>query len=367
MKQLAAAGVAVSAASLLWDMVSPDEAPASERLKEVEWYRAVEGGKVQCDICPKNCLLESGQTCYCRTRTNINGRLYTSAWNNPCKLEITGIESGPLYHFMAGTEVLAIGAAGCNLRCGYCQNWKISQSRPERTRNYNMKSRSVVRASAGKELNGILFTYTEPVAYLEYLLDIAEKARPEGLVTAMATSGYINTGPLIRTAENIDAFAVTLKGFSEEFYRKVCGASLKPVLASLETIRKRGRWLEITYLIVPAFNDDPDSIRQMALWIKSNLGDDVPLHFARFVPAYRMKHLEETPAGSLEAARDTAMDAGLKYVYITNLPGHPGGDTYCHNCGQAVVRRAGFKVLSTDIRDSRCSFCNEEIPGIWRS
>jgi pyruvate formate lyase activating enzyme len=364
-KELAIKGISLSSATLLWDIITPQESKATERLKEVEWYTPIEDKRVQCFICPKNCVLSKGQTCYCRTRTNINGRLYSSAWNNPCKLEITQIETGPFYHFIPGEKVLSIGVSGCNLRCRYCQNWRISQARPERTKNYKMDSTSVIKASARRHLKGILFTYTEPVAYLEYLIDTASKAKSKGLSTAVATSGYINKKPLMETAKYIDAFVVTLKGFNEEFYQKVCSGDLRTVLTALETIKEKNKWLEITNLIVPTINDNPEEIRRMAIWIKDNLGDKTPLHFTRFVPAYRMRHLKETPIGSLEIARTIAMDAGLRYVYVTNLPGHIGGDTYCHNCGRTVIQRAGFKVIAVKLKDGRCMFCNEEIPGEW--
>ncbi len=354
--------VCLGTASYLWDVIAPDTALSAE-YREAQWYRRVDGNKVQCDICPKNCLLENGQTCFCRTRTNMNGRLITTAWDNPSIIERTEIESAPLYHFALGSEFLAIGISGCNLRCAYCQNFKVSQYSPKDTRNFRMGSSDAISDIKRKELKGILFTFTEPTAYLEYLMAASEKAKSSGLKVAVATSAYINKRALQEASSNVDAFSVTLKGFSEGFYQKVCDGEIGPVLKAMETIKKEGKWLEVVNLIVPTLNDDPEEIRGMAEWIKKNLGDDTPLHFERFYPAYRMKELPETQITSLENARRIAMDVGLKYVYVTNIPGHPGGDTYCPWCGRAVINRNGFDVVKTNLKSNSCNSCGKEVEG----
>lgn len=355
-------GICLGTASYLWDIITPDRA-MSAKYREVQWYRQVNGNKVQCEICPKNCLLENGQTCFCRTRTNTSGRLITTAWNNPSVIEIVEIESAPLYHFAAGREFLAIGISGCNLRCSYCQNSKISQYSPKDTRNYRMTSSDAISDIKRKDLKGILFTFTEPTAYLEYLIATSEKAKSNEMKVAVATSAYINKSALKETAKYVDAFTVTLKSFSDDFYRKVCDSEIGPVLKAMETIKKEGKWLEVVNLIVPTLNDNPSEIRSMAEWIKKNLGAETPLHFARFYPAYKMKNIPETPVTSLENARRIAMDAGLKYVYVTNIPGHPGGDTYCPDCGRAVISRKGFDVVKTNLRLGRCNSCGKEVEG----
>lgn len=356
-------GICLGTASYVWDLIKPDISIASSGYKEVQWYRRIEGDKVQCDICPKNCLLEDGQTCFCRTRTNINGRLVTKAWNNPSVIEIAKIESAPLYHYAIGSEFLAIGISGCNLRCSYCQNFKVSQYRPEETKNYMLNSREADSTVKRKTLKGILFTFTEPIAYLEYLIATAERAKSKGLKIAVATSAYINKKALQETAENVDAFTVTLKGFSNDFYRKVCDADMTPVLKAMETIKGEGKWLEVANLIIPTINDNPAEIRDMSVWIRKNLGADTPLHFTRFYPAYKMKNLKETPITSLEDARNIALDEGLRYVYVTNIPGHPGGDTYCPNCSGAVINRKGFDVVKTNLKSDRCNSCGKEVAG----
>lgn len=356
-------GICLSSASFLWDVVMPGRSSAEWDYREVKWYRRVGGDKVQCEICPKNCLLEHGQTCFCRTRTNVNGKLVTAAWNNPSVIEIAKIESAPLYHYSIGSEFLAIGASGCNLRCEYCQNFNVSQRGPGETRNYRLDGAGAASAAMGKALKGVLFTFTEPTAYLEYLMSVAERARSGGLGVAVATSGYLNKGALKDAARHVDAFAVTLKGFSDDFYRRVCDAELTPVLRAMETIRDDGRWLEVVNLIVPTLNDSPAEIREMSGWIRSNLGPDTPLHFARFSPAYRMKGLRETTLASLEGARGIALEAGLRYVYVTNVPGHPGGDTYCPGCGRAVINRMGFDVVKKRLQSGKCGFCGTEMAG----
>lgn len=365
-ERMASLGLGLGLSSIIGDLVFSGDAYGANIFKGGSYYQRLEGGRVQCEICPKNCILEEGQTCFCRTRTNVGGVLYNTAWNNPSVIDLTSIERGPLYHAIPGARVLAIGASGCNLRCLYCQNAEVSQARPLDTKNYNLDSMAVVRSAGKKGCDGITFTYTEPVAFYEYMMEIARLAKAQGLLVTTASAGYINPPPLKGLCRYVDAFSITLKAFDDGFYQRVCAGGLKPVLKTMEIIKGQGRWLEVVYLVVPYLNDDMMKIKEASAWIKENLGQDTPLHLSRFVPAYRLKDLPETPITTLEMAREVALEAGLKFVYITNLPGHIGGDTYCPDCQKAVIQRAGFKTLNMRLRNGRCIFCDGEVAGLWK-
>src|SRR3989338_355006 len=372
-------GLTMSMASTLWSVGARCNVPLlgtreaygqngwtthNEAMKEASWYKTV-GEGTQCFLCPKGCYLTPGETCFCRTRINRMGKLYTTAWNNPSVIELTSIENGPLYHFRPGTRMLSLGTSGCNLRCLYCQNWQVSQTSPLKSKNLSFNIPQVIKATGSKSCKGIAFNYTEPVAFYDYMVDVAEKARQEGLTVTVATAGYINPSPLKELCKKVDGFTVTLKGVDEDFYQKVCGSRLEVVLQSLEVIRKEGKWLEVVNLIVPSLNDDLTKIRKMAQWMKLHLGEDVPLHFSRFFPAYKLTGLPETPIVTLERAREAALESGIKYVYVTNLPGHVGNSTYCPNCGGTVIARKGFDTLAINLEGGRCPSCKKGISGVW--
>ncbi len=361
------AGLTVGLADTLWSAlgeVGLEEAYGQEGTKEASWYKRI-GDNVQCLLCPKGCYLGPGETCFCRTRVNRGGKLYTTAWNNPSVVELTNIENGPLYHFRPGTRVLSLGTSGCNLRCMYCQNWTVSQVSPLKSRNLSFNIPQVLKAAEKKSCRGIAFNYTEPVAFYDYMLDISEKARQEGLVVTVATAGCINPSPLRELCKRVDAFTVTLKGFDEGFYQKVCGSDMGVVLKTLEVIKEEGKWLEVVNLIVPSLNDDLTKVREMAQWIRINLGQDVPLHFSRFFPAYKLSELPETPISTLEQAREIALESGIKYVYVTNLPGHVANSTYCPNCGETLIARKGFDTVVINLKGGQCPSCKKGVSGVW--
>jgi pyruvate formate lyase activating enzyme len=363
-ESLVAVGLSVGLTDMLWEMLRPGEVYGQEGMREASWYKTL-GKEVQCFLCPKGCRLSHGETCFCRTRINQGGKLYTTAWGNPSVVELTGIENGPLYHFMPGMRVLSVGVSGCNLRCLYCQNWTVSQASPPKSKTLSFSGAQVLKAAGKKACQGIAFNYTEPVAFYDYMLDVAERARLEGLRVTVATAGCINPSPLRELCRRVDAFTVTLKGFNEDFYQKVCGSSLEAVLKTLEVIREEGKWLEVVNLIVPSLNEDLTTIGEMTQWIRTNLGGEVPLHFSRFFPAYKLAGLPETPISTLERAREVALRNGVKYVYVTNLPGHVGNNTYCFNCGGTVVARKGFETLNVKLTGGRCPSCKNLISGVW--
>lgn len=328
-------------------------------------YTKLDGRKIKCHICPLQCTLEAGQTCFCRTRTNHDGVLYNHAYNSPCVLNADPIEKTPLLHFLPGTKSLALGLAGCNMRCLYCQNWQIAQDQPVNTKNMKLTSAGAVEQLRKQNLPSIAFTYTEPVSYYEYALETAAAARKAGHKAVMASGSFIETKPMQELCAELDGMALALKGFTEEYYTKVCGVKLAPVLEAILAAKASGRWLELTTLIVPTYNDGQKDVRALSQWVVKNLGPDVPLHFARFVPEYQLRKLPQTPVKTLEECRDIALAEGLRFVYISNVAPHEGNHTYCPNCKRAVIRRVGLRLLENTLKDGSCPACRTKIPGVW--
>ena len=330
------------------------------------YWEKLKDNTVQCVLCQRKCILKQGQRGVCTVRVNRDGMLYTLGYGNPVAVHIDPIEKKPFFHVLPGTSAFSIAVAGCNMRCLFCQNWQISQSKPDEVTAYDMPAGEVVRQAGEAGCPFIVYTYTEPTVFYEYMLDISKLARSRGLMNGMHTCGYINPVPLKELLKYMDAVNVDLKGFNENFYRKMgMMAELKPVLDTIKTIKEEGVWLELTNLVIPGWNDDPAEIRRMCIWIKENLGDDVPIHFTRFMPSFRLQNLPPTPLKKLEEAHGIAKDVGLKYVYIGNVPGRPEENTYCPACGKIVVARIGYEVLKNNIKDSRCPFCGFKIAGIW--
>jgi pyruvate formate lyase activating enzyme len=349
--------------------LSNDEAEAQEigytATIEARHYRKLEKKTVQCYRCPNLCKLKPGERSFCRTRINRNGVLYTVAYSNPCAVHVDPIEKKPLFHFLAGTKVLSIATAGCTFRCKYCQNWEISQFRPEETANYDLSPQSVVDLTKKYKTPSIAYTYSEPTAFYEYMYDTAKIAKKAGIRNTMHSNGSINEEPLEELCKYLDAANIDLKFFDEDKYYNISHGYLSTVLETLETLCKNGVHLELTNLVVPGLNDDGKEIKKMANWIFEHLGPDIPLHFSRFHPMYKLKNLPSTPVKTLENARDIALNEGLNYVYIGNVPGHAGENTYCPVCGRAVIKRTGYIVTENKIESGKCRFCWTDIAGVW--
>ena len=333
--------------------------------REAEYYESLTDGKVQCTLCPNMHIIKKGELSFCRTRINRNGKLYTLAYNNPCVLNPDPIEKGPFYHIRPGTTTIALGIGGCNLRCLYCQNWNIAQERPDRLKTLDLPKEKVLDSAKEKECKTILFTFTEPTVYPEYVKEVTAFTASEGIKNVICTAGFVNPEPLKDLCKNVEGFAVTLKAFNDKFYQKICGQNLAPVLKSLETIKAEKRWIEIVNLVVPSYNDDMKVIKEMCQWIKKNLGEDTPIHFGRFVPEYKLKDLPMTPIKIIDEARQTAQEAGLKYVYTFNVAPHDGNNTYCPNCKKAVIKRLAFKILENNLKKGTCGSCGSKLAGIW--
>ncbi len=347
-------------------------------------------GAAECLLCPNHCILEPGDRGRCRNRVNIGGTLYTLAYANPCALHVDPVEKKPLFHFLPGTRTYSLATAGCVLRCLNCQNWEISQRSPEETkdaageelrltperpgprsldeaRRATLMPEDLAAIAAALRCPSVSYTYSEPVAFYEYALDSSRAVRARGLRNILVTSAYIREAPLRELARWTDAAHVDLKGFDEAVYLKLNGGALRPVLDALLTLRRAGVWVEIVNLVVPTYTDRMDAIGRMCDWIAEALGPDVPLHFSRCHPAHKLR-LAPTPADTLEAARARAREAGLRYVYIGNVPGlKDAATTFCPRCAKAVVVRDVYSLAAIHLEGSACRFCGATIPGVWRS
>jgi pyruvate formate lyase activating enzyme len=330
------------------------------------YWKKVSRGLVQCLLCPRKCTIADKQRGICGVRVNKGSALYTLGYGNPVSIAIDPIEKKPFFHVAPGSPVFSLAVAGCNMRCLFCQNWQISQSRPDEVEAYDLSPAEAVDSAIKNGCKYIAYTYTEPTVFYEYMTDIAKRAKARGLKNTMHTCGYINQEPLIELLKYMDAVNMDLKAFDDKFYRKMgLMAELSCVLETIKTVKAQGVWLEITNLLIPGENDDPEKIRKMCVWIKENVGDEVPLHFSRFMPTFRLTNLPPTPVEKLEEAREIAMKAGLKYVYVGNAPGYKGENTYCPGCGKVVVARRGYRVEEINVRNGKCKFCGCKIAGAW--
>jgi pyruvate formate lyase activating enzyme len=328
-------------------------------------YQTLANGSVICGICPHRCLLAPGDRSVCRSRVNIDGVLYSLAYGNPCAVHVDPVEKKPLYHFMPGTKAFSIAAAGCNLRCLNCQNWEISQAKPRDVRQKTLFPDDVVKHAEKSGCGSIAYTYSEPISFYEYMMDTAAAAKAGGIHNILISAGYINRAPLMKLCDVLDAANVNLKSFSETVYLKLNGAHLAPVLDTFKTLHERGVHFEMTNLVVPGYTDDPEMVKRMCDWILTHLGPDNPLHFLRFFPRYKLRRLAPTPVSTLSKFRKLAMTAGIRYVYVGNVPDHEGNNTYCHQCKRLLVRRKGYFMPTYNIVNSNCRFCNTRIPGVW--
>ncbi len=323
------------------------------------------GAYVRCNLCPHRCIIADGERGACRVRENRNGRLYSMVYGNPCAVHVDPIEKKPFYHFLPTVAAFSIATAGCSLSCLYCQNWQISQVPPEQTKNVDLPPADVVRYAQQYQAPVIAYTYSEPMVFYEYMLATARLARDAGLRNVVISAGFINPEPLRELCQAVDAIKIDLKGYDEEFYRDVCGAELGPVLEAIRTVHESGAHLEIVNLVVPTLNDSLEQLRALARWVARELSPDVPLHFSRFHPQYKLTNLPPTPVETLEQAREIALEEGVRFVYVGNVPGHPGNNTYCPVCGQTIIVRQGFAVTEYHLQGGNCAYCGEPVPGVW--
>ncbi len=321
--------------------------------------------KIKCSLCPRHCLIPEGGRGDCRVRTNVDGKLFSLVYGTPCSVHVDPIEKKPFFHILPGSSSFSIATAGCNLHCRYCQNWQISQIPPEEAQSVQLPPDEVVRQAKSHGCRSIAYTYSEPIIFYEYTYDTCVIAKENGLLNAIITAGYIEQEPLVELCKVTHAIKVDLKGMTNEFYQKMSRATLKPVLDAIITIKKSGVWLEICNLVVPTWNDSDEDLLKLIRWVRDNCGRDTPLHFSRFWPTYQLADLPPTPVATLTRAWDMAKAEGMHFVYIGNVPGHPGNNTYCPNDGKILIGREGFDVIENHVKDGKCEHCQTPIPGIW--
>jgi pyruvate formate lyase activating enzyme len=344
---------------------SLEASPLWKWSKESPYYIQTPRG-VRCQICPNECTLKLGETSQCRNRVNVNNKLYSIAYGNPCAIHIDPVEKKPFFHFMPSTRAYSIATAGCNLACLNCQNWDISQSSPRDTKNYDLMPTNVVEEAIKDSCKSIAYTYTEPTTFYEYVYDTAKIARQKGIKNIFKSSGYINEKPLRDLCKYLDAANIDLKSFSEDIYLRLNGGKLQPVLNTLKILKEEGVWFEVTFLVIPGWTDDLKMIGQMCQWYVKSGFQDHPLHISRFHPDYKLSNLTSTPVATLESARKIAINAGINYVYVGNVPGSNHEDTICPICKKLLIKRIGFSMVENNLVRSECKYCGQKIAGVWQ-
>jgi len=332
---------------------------------EAHIYQKLKQKKVLCGVCPNHCVLSPGDRSICRSKVNIDGKLYSLTYGNPCSVNVDPIEKKPLYHFLPQSKAFSIATTGCNLRCLNCQNWEISQVKPHDVRHYELFPDAVVETCIKNNCKSIAYTYSEATTYYEYMIDTARIAKKKGINNLWISNGYINREPLNKLCQFIDAANVNLKSFDDAIYRKLNGGQLKPVLNTFETMHKKHVHFEMTHLVVPEYVDRPELFKNMCQWIIDHLGPNYPLHVTRFFPKYKLTRLPPTPIATLTEFRKIAMQIGIRYVYVGNVVNHEGNHTYCHHCHKRIVERRGYYIGDFHIKNNQCINCGETIPGVW--
>jgi len=339
--------------------------PIEGDLHPGRWWHRLDDGRVQCDLCPRDCKLHEGQRGACFVRARVGDAMVLTTYGRSSGFCVDPIEKKPLDHFLPGSAVLSFGTAGCNLACKFCQNWDISKSRDMDRLMDRATPEAIARAAVESGCRSVAFTYNDPVIFAEYAMDAADACREAGVLTVAVTAGYISPKPRLEFYAKMDAANVDLKAFTDEFYVKVTGAKLAPVLDTLVYLRHETQvWFEITTLLIPGKNDSAEEARAMSQWIYRELGSDVPLHFTAFHPDFKMTELPPTPAATLTRARAIAMDEGLHYVYTGNVHDKEGGTTFCPGCGTALIVRDWHRIESyTLTAEGNCPKCATAIPG----
>jgi len=345
---------------------SISENPAlTEHHYPARYYEKLKDGIIECRLCPRKCVVSDLERGYCGVRENLGGEYYTLVHSRVCSYNIDPIEKKPFFHFLPGTSAFSIATAGCNMNCKFCQNWNISQFRPEDVNHIKLTPDDCARVAYDNGSPSIAYTYSEPTVFYEYMIDCAYAAKKLNIRSAVVTAGYIEKDPLLELIGLVDAIKIDLKAYTESYYKEICDSELQPVLDTLVTIKNSGTWLEIVYLMLPGLNDSEREISGLCDWLLDNLGEDVPIHFTRFHPSYQLQNLPMTPLQSLEQAHSIAKEKGLRYCYIGNVFGHDAENTYCHNCGMLLIGRRGFQITANKLDRGKCPSCQSTIPGVW--
>lgn len=335
-------------------------------MKEAYLYEKLEEAGIRCGLCSHRCLIKEGSRGICGVRENRSGTLVSLVYDRVIATHADPIEKKPLFHFLPGTRSYSIATVGCNFHCRFCQNADISQMPVDQDRvmGEEIAPERIVSLALQSGSSTIAYTYTEPTIYFELALDTARAAVDRGLRNIFVSNGYMTRECLREIHPDLHGANVDLKAFSDAFYKEQCGAKLKPVLETLQTMKELGVWLEVTTLLIPGLNDDEDQLRDLARFL-ADLDPDIPWHISRFHPTYRLTDRSSTPPESIHRAKALGLEAGLRYVYTGNLPGDEGEKTFCHACGKLLVDRFGFMVRSNALRAGACPECGTAIPGVW--
>ncbi|MEI7898835.1 MAG: AmmeMemoRadiSam system radical SAM enzyme [bacterium] len=321
---------------------------------------------IQCGLCPKGCVIPPGHSGECRVRVNLDGTLQALTYGHPCAVHVDPMEKKPLFHFFPGAAILSLGAAGCNLHCKHCQNADISQANPEDIPAFEVLPDALPALADKHGCHHVAYTYNEPLVGYEYVRDCSIAARGAGLRNVLVSNGYINEKPLAALAPYLDAANIDIKGFSDVFYRKVCDGTLEPVLRTVIQLKEAGVHVEVTNLVIPTLNDTDVMLDDLCVWMRDHAGPEMPLHFSRFFPRFRMSHLPPTPVETLLRARERARLAGLKHVYVGNAEVPDGETTFCSGCGAQLVVRQRYVITANRVTaGGTCPACGKRVCGVW--
>ncbi len=336
---------------------------------KTRYWHKLEDGRVQCDLCPRYCKLKEGQRGLCFIRANEEDQIVMTSYGRSSGFCIDPIEKKPLNHFLPGTPVLSFGTAGCNLACKFCQNWDMSKSREIDTLASRASPKGIALTARQHHCRSVAYTYNDPVIFHEYAIDVAAACHEEGIKSVAVSAGYICEEPREEFFSYMDAANIDLKSFSEDFYFKITGGHLQPVLDTLEyLVHKTSVWLEITTLLIPGYNDSNEELEKMCQWLMDNLGPDVPLHFSAFHPDWKMMDVPPTPPATLTRARDIAMKAGLRYVFTGNVHDKVGSSSYCHQCGHLLIERDWYELGAWGLDEKGCcENCGTPLPGVFEA
>lgn len=331
------------------------------------WHTLDQQGKVQCDLCPRFCQLKPGQRGFCFVRSNLDGKVVLTTYGRSSGFQVDPIEKKPLNHFLPGSKVFSFGTAGCNLGCKFCQNWDISKSRQMDTLAKQATPQQIALTAQKLGCASVAYTYNDPVIFHEYAIDTAKECRKLGVKSVAVTAGYVCPEPRAEFYQYMDAANIDLKAFTDEFYVKMTGSHLQPVLDTLEYVyHQTHTWLEVTTLLIPGKNDSAEEIDRMTQWLVSHLGKDVPLHFSAYHPDYKTRDIPATPINSLIQAYNIARDNGLHYVYLGNVHDKARQSTYCHQCGQILIGRDWYQLSDWNLdKSGKCQHCGAQCAGVF--
>lgn len=350
----------------------PVRAPAAkpapiptQEFKEASYYVPLKNNITMCELCPWRCVVIDGKRGMCGVRENRKGKYYTLVYGRPVAINNDPIEKKPFFHVYPGSRAFSIATVGCNFKCKFCQNWDISQAKPEDIPVPFRSPQDIAKKAAEVGCRTIAYTYSDPIIFYEYMADCARAAKDFNIGNVMVTNGSINEKPLKDLIPLLTAIKIDFKGFSQLFYGDVCRSRLRPVLETLQRLTGSGLWFELVMLIIPTLNDNMDEIKRMSEWILKELGPNVPIHFTRFHPDYQLRNLPPTPPATLYKARQIAMAQGCNFVYTGNMPGGEGENTLCPNCKEVVLSRYGHMTISPELANGKCHKCGKAIPGVW--